>query len=67
MPNPDEKGPSLEYMRAKLAVIVDEWRETPAPTDAQVKRWARLVSDLNVRIAAMEALSAEQAVPPPNQ
>lgn len=60
MPKPDEKGLSLEYLRAKLAGIVDEWRETPKPTDEQVERWATLVMDLNVRIAATEVARPEE-------
>jgi len=59
MPNPDEKGPSLEYLRAKLAVIVDQWRKMPTPTDEHVTKWANRVSDLNIRIAATEVLAEE--------
>ncbi len=54
------EGPSLEYLQARLAVIVDEWRETPAPTDEQIKEGAGLVSELNIRIAAMEAVPAHR-------
>lgn len=60
MPSPTEKSLSLEFMRTKLLVIVDEWRETPHPTNEQVARWAELVSDLTVRIAAMVAAPAEK-------
>jgi hypothetical protein len=60
MSSPGEKPLSLEFMRTKLLVILDEWRETPTPTDEQVARWAELVSDLTSRIAAMEAASTEE-------
>jgi len=60
MPSPVEKGLSLEALRAQLVILVDVWRETPTPTDEQVARWAELVSDLNIRIAALEAALAEE-------
>lgn len=65
MPSPTEKPLSLEFMQAKLLVILDEWRETPNPTDRQVARWAEIVSDLTVRIAAMEAALGKSKGPTP--
>ena len=66
MPSPDEKVPSPECLRTKLAVIVDEWRKMPTPTNEHVARWANRVSDLNIRIAATEVL-AEQYTPAPGR